>query len=238
MAKVIAHRGFSGQYPENTLLAFAKAIEAGAEMIELDVHLSKDEQIVVIHDLDLERTTDGTGPVDSYTLAELRRFNAAKLWPALPFQPIPTLSEVLALTQNRIQVNIELKLVARHRHLAELVAQELGEWGDPDQFLFSSFEHEAIGQLRRSYPQYRGAILYSQETDPIAKAKAVDAQALHPAFGSIDESGIAKAHSAGLEVNAWTINDEPTMKRFLKWQVDGIITNHPDKLLALRSSWQ
>lgn len=235
MTKIIAHRGFSGQYPENTLLAFAKAIETGAEMIELDVRLTADEQIVVIHDLDLGRTTDGTGPVDSYTLEELRRFNAAKLQPDLPFQPVPKLEEVLALTQNKVQVNIELKEVVRHRRLPVLVAQELGRWGNPDQFLFSAFEHEAIRQLRKSYPQYKGAILYNREEDPIGKARAVDAQALHPAFGSIDEQGIVKAHQAGLIVNAWTINDKETMKLFLNWQADGIITDHPDKLFALRS---
>ena len=88
MTKIIAHRGFSGQYPENTLLAFAKAIETGAEMIELDVRLTADEQIVVIHDLDSSRTTDGTGPVDSYTLEELRRFNAKATTDHL-FSPSP-----------------------------------------------------------------------------------------------------------------------------------------------------
>lgn len=234
MTKVIAHRGFSGRYPENTLLAFAKAIEAGAEMIELDVHLTADEQIVVIHDLELGRTTDGLGPVDAYTLEDLRKFNAAKLWPGLPFEPIPTLGEVLALTQGKVEVNIELKDVARHGRLPELVVAELKKWGDPAHFLFSSFEHDVIAKLRKAWPQFPGAILYDQEADPLAKAKAVSAQALHPYLRSIDEAGIAKAHEAGLMVNVWTVNDPETMACFLHWQVDGIITNHPDLLLNLR----
>ncbi len=236
MTQIIAHRGFSGRYPENTLLAFAKAIEAGAEMIELDVHLTADEQIVVIHDLELGRTTDGIGPVDAYTLEELRKFNAAKLWPGLPFEPIPTLRAVLALTQGKVQVNIELKNAARQRRLPELVAAELSKWGDPAQFLFSSFEHGVIAQLRKTWPRFPAAILYDAEADPIAKAKAVSAQALHPHFKSITAEEIAKAHEAGLAVNVWTVNDPQTMAGFLQWKVDGIITNYPDLLLTLRDS--
>ncbi len=234
MTKVIAHRGFSGKYPENTLLSFAKAIETGAEMLELDVHLTLDEEILVIHDLKLERTTDGTGPVNAYTLEELKRFNAAKLWPDLPFEPIPTLREVLELTHGKVQVNIELKGVAHHRRLPELVIEELDKWDESDGFLISCFDHEVIVQIRKSWPKYACAILYGQEADPVAKAKAVDAQALHPALGSIDESGITEAHKAGLAVNVWTVNDPDTMERFLSWQVDGIISNYPDILLKLR----
>lgn len=235
MTKVIAHRGLSARYPENTLLAFAKALEAGAEMMELDVRLTADKEIVVAHDLNLSRATDGHGPIDRYTLKELRSFNAAKLWPELFPEPIPTLREVIELVAGKAQLNIELKDVERHKDLPELVARELENWGDPDQFLFSSFDHQAIAQLRKTWPQYPCAILYGEkEDDPIAKARAVDAQGLHPHFKSISSEEIKKAQQAGLFVNVWTVNEPREMEAFLAWQVDGIITDHPDILWKVR----
>lgn len=233
MTKIIGHRGYSGKYPENTLLSFKRAIAAGAQMVELDVRLSKDEELVVLHDLDLQRTTTGQGPVDSFSLAELKKFNAAKLYPGI-FEPIPALGEVLALTNGKIQVNIELKEVARHKQLLKRLALELEKWGDPSQFLISAFEHDALKEFKRIAPQYETAILYGDEADPIGKAKAVGASALHPSFEKIDGEGIKAAHKEGLMVNVWTVNDKDTMKRFLEWGVDGIITDFPDRLAALK----
>ena len=168
MTKVIAHRGLSARYPENTLLAFAKALEAGAEMMELDVRLTADKEIVVAHDLDLSRATDGHGPIDRYTLKELRSFNAAKLWPELFPEPIPTLREVIELVAGKAQLNIELKDVERHKDLPELVARELENWGDPDQFLFSSDTRPSRAASKHG-PSIRVPFVWEKEDDPIAK---------------------------------------------------------------------
>ena len=115
------------------------------------------------------------------------------------------------------------------------MARELENWGDPDQFLFSSFDHQAIAQLRKTWPQYPCAILYGEkEDDPIAKARAVDAQGLHPHFKSISSEEIKKPSRQGFSSTSGQLTNPGRWKAFLAWQVDGIITDHPDILWKVR----
>src|SRR5690606_9559351 len=145
---VIAHRGFSGAAPENTLAAFRKGIEIGSDMIELDVHLSRDGELVVIHDETLERTTNGKGRVADNTLMELKDLDAGSSFaPQFSGEKIPTLIEVIELAKGRVLVNIEIKNPTHQRYsiteLAEKTLREVKKAGMIDKFIFSSFNPAA-----------------------------------------------------------------------------------------------
>ncbi|MBI5967686.1 MAG: hypothetical protein HY882_07510, partial [Deltaproteobacteria bacterium] len=162
---VIAHRGFSGAAPENTLTAFQKAIEVGSDMIELDVHLSKDGEVVVIHDDSLERTSNGRGKVGDYPLQELKKFDAGSWFgPKFSGERIPTLKEVLELTQGKILVNIEIKDEYLGRYtiedLVERSLQEVKRAGMKNQVIFSSFHSSALDRSKERDSCPRTALLY------------------------------------------------------------------------------
>ena len=155
MAKNIAHRGFSGKYPENTMLAFRKALEAGAEGIEFDVHMTKDDQLVIIHDELLDRTTDGTGLVRDYTLEELRRLDAsAGFRGVFGKNPIPTLEEYYELIKDwEILTNIELKTgVIWYPGIEEKVLKVIDHYGRRKDTIISSFNHFSILRMKELAP--------------------------------------------------------------------------------------
>lgn len=232
MSKVFAHRGFSGQYPENTLLAFRKAIEAGCDGIELDVHLSKDGIPVVIHDERIDRTTDGTGEVRNYTVEELRRFDAGAIMPGrFAFEPIPTLEEYFTLVKDSsIVTNIELKNgVFRYEGMEEKVIQMIHKYHLEDRIIFSSFNHESIALCRQLIPEIPCGFLYDcwlLHSGTYAKTNGV--QYLHPSFYSLNDQVIEEVHREGIGLNVWTVNDESVMRYLAQKQVHGLITNYPD----------
>lgn len=240
MSKIFAHRGFSGEYPENTMLAFRKAVEAGSDGIELDVHLSQDGEIIVMHDEKIDRTTDGSGYIREYTAEELRRFDAGAAWKGrFPFEPIPTLREYFQLVKDSpLVTNIELKnSIFWYEGMEEKVIALIREFGLEDRIIFSSFNHESIAKCRRLAPEIPGGFLYDcWIIDSGSYAAANGVQYLHPSFHDINEEIVRKVHSQGVGFNVWTVNDEDVMRRLAQLEVHGIITNYPDKCRSVLNS--
>ena len=160
---VMAHRGFSSKAPENTMSAFIQALEAGAEGIELDVHLTGDGEVVVIHDHTLERTTSGSGPVSEMTLAEVQRFDAGA-WFSQEFagEKVPSLREVLELVkEHNVLLNVETKAALGYEQLNDKVALLLDEYALWEKTIISSFNHYALVHMKQIRPQARTGILYN-----------------------------------------------------------------------------
>ncbi|MHB8770625.1 MAG: glycerophosphodiester phosphodiesterase [Syntrophales bacterium] len=237
---VTAHRGFSGEYPENTLAAFRAAIAAKADMVELDVHLTRDKEIVVIHDDTLERTTDGKGDVADKTLAELKKLDAGfRFNPRFSGEPIPTLAEVLEVTRGRVLVNIELKKGKKAfpytlEELADRTLAVVEKAGMTDQVLFSSFDPAAIDRIRERNPRLPvAAITQKPWLTPEEAGGGKRYPAINSSFRNLNEQNVRLARTAGLQVHAWTVNTPTDMEKVIALGVDGIITNYPDRLIEL-----
>ena len=236
---VTAHRGFSGKAPENSLAAFRAAIDAGCDMIELDVHLSRDNQVVVIHDDTLERTTSGRGNVADQTYAELKRLDAGSWFdPRFSGERIPALAEVLLLARNRILVNIELKKGKNFPYtmeeLADRTLREVEMADMSDQVLFSSFDPAAIDRIREKNPLLPVAPITDK---PWVKPDEAGGGKVYPTLNCridvLNEKNIRLAHAGGIRIHAWTVNAQEEMKKTIALGVDGIITNHPDRLIRI-----
>jgi glycerophosphoryl diester phosphodiesterase len=236
---VTAHRGFSGKAPENTLAAFRAAIDAGCDMIELDVHLSRDNQVVVIHDDTLERTTNGRENVADQTHAELMRLDAGSWFdPRFSGEKLPALAEVLSLARNRILVNIELKKGKNFPYTMEALAdrtlREVEMADMSDQVLFSSFDPAAIDRIREKNPLLPVALITNK---PWVKPEEAGGGKVYPTLNCritvLNEGNIRLAHAGGIRIHAWTVNTQEEMKKAIALGVDGIITNHPDRLIRI-----
>ena len=235
----ISHRGFSGAAPENTLAAFKKAIEVGSDMIELDVHLSKDGEVIVIHDDTLKRTTTGNGRVSDFNLQELRTLDAG-IWSGYQFrgEKIPTLKEVFELTRGKILLHIELKEEELGRYglidLTDRTLKEVERAGMLDQVLFGSFNLSAVDRVREKYPRLPVALIYNKPWSFPQDAMGKRALSILSCSGTVlNQANLSKAHEQGIKVFVWTLNTEAHIEHFLNIGVDGIITNHPDRLIKI-----
>lgn len=236
---VVAHRGFSGVAPENTLAAFRKALEAGSDMIELDIQCTREGEIVAIHDDTLARTTDGRGSVFDHPLAALKALDAGS-WFHRDFagERIPTLREVLAFARDRILLNIEIK---KSKHpavatavLANKARAEVERAGMETQVLFSSFETEAVKEILKRPPAIPTAFLTKAPwRDPDEFPGGRNLAFIHGRSNAVTAETVARSHAAGVRVMVWTVNQPEAMARFLGLGVDGIITNHPDRLRTI-----
>lgn len=238
--RVIAHRGFSGVAPENTLAAFQKAIDAGADMFELDVLLSRDGHVVVIHDDTVDRTTDGEGPVAAKSLAELKALDAGSWFdPAFAGERIPTLEEALELAQGRILVNVEIKTEAVTDHVEGGIADEtlalVRRLGMMDQIVISSFDPRALAHARQLEPGVKTASLYNHDLQegmsPEAVMNEVDSTGFNLSRRQVDTDLIEACHRLERPVAVYTVNEINEMKRVVDLGVDAIFTNYPDRLL-------
>jgi glycerophosphoryl diester phosphodiesterase len=236
---VIAHRGFSGAAPENTLIAFQKGIEAGSDMIELDVHLSRDGEIVVIHDETLDRTTNGKGLVVDHTLKELKKLDAGSSFgPQFAGERIPTLREVLELAKGRAQVNVEIKNPTHGKYpiaeLTEKVLQEVNQAGMMDRVIFSCFNPAALDWIKRREPRAWVAFLFHRPWNFLPDIPGSQGYSvLNLRNINLTREKVAEIKKAGKKINVYTVNTEEEMEQFIRWGVDGIITNHPDKLIKI-----
>jgi glycerophosphoryl diester phosphodiesterase len=228
---VIAHRGASGTCPENTLVAFARAATLGAHMVELDVQLTRDGEVVVIHDWTLERTTDGTGAVSERTLADIRGLDAgAWFGPAFRGARVPTLAEVLARIE--LPINVELKPVGddglEARALAVVEAA-----GALARVVFSSFDEAALARLRARSSRATLAVLREAGpvTEAVACAERVGARALHLRKDAATADAVRVSARAGLPVRAWTVNERGEMDRLVAAGVEGVFTDFPERFL-------
>lgn len=237
---VWAHRGASGDAPENTLAAFKLAADVGADGIELDVHFSKDHQVVVTHDDNVKRVTGFDGWVREMTLADLKKLDFSNHMEAFQGEKIPTFEEVLKLVKpTGMVINVELKTNFQNPEGLEEATQMLVEkYGMEDRIIYSSFNHYSLRQMREVAPALPQGILYEDKLlDPWKYAgEIVGVQAIHPCFKALNAPGVVEqCHAAGIRVHPWTVNGEEDMKWMLDLGVDAIITNYPAKCIELRS---
>ena len=235
---ILAHRGASGYAPENTLEAFRLALEMGADGFELDIHVTLDGELVVIHDETVDRTTNGTGYINDMTLAQLKELDACNKMEAYRGAKIPTLAEVLELIRhtNHI-VNIEVKTDKNfYAQIEEKCLALVKEMGMEDRVIYSSFNHFTLKTLCALEPNAKLGMLFGDiMVNPWEYAKSIQVDYLHPMKMNIYTPNFAEgAHTAGLGINLWTVNDVPTMEKCLETNA-GIITNYPDVAVTLRN---
>lgn len=227
---VIAHRGASGYRPENTLSAYELAVAQRADMIEIDLHRTRDGEIVVRHDEDLA-ACGGRGEIADATLAEVRAIDAGA------GQSIPTLDEVLAAFGTRIPFNLELKQSGRgpYAGLEGATLDRVEHLGLIGVTLFSSFFDAVLAALReRSAEAHIGVLVESRAPAGwLERARAFAAESVHLWVGLASAEAIAAAHGEGLAVHVYTVDDRDLMQRLIERGVDGIFTNFPDRLRAL-----
>lgn len=231
--KVIAHRGYSGKYPENTMLAFQKAAEAGCDEIELDVQVTKDGVAVVIHDETLDRTTDGSGAVRDYTFGELRKFNAAKLfYGGTVFEPVPSFDEYCRWASGcGMSTNIEIKTgIYYYREIEEKIAEIIRKYHLEEKVMFSSFNHISLAKIKQIFPQARCGVLVDDKGIGNAGyyCKSGGFAYYHPDVKGLTDKTIEECKREGIGINAWTVNDMGDLERLYEKKCTGVITNYPE----------
>jgi glycerophosphoryl diester phosphodiesterase len=250
-----AHRGAAGLAPENTLAAFRTAIELGVDAAELDLQATKDGVVVVIHDDTVDRTTDGRGRIGDLTLAEIKRLDAGvKFGAAFQGERVPTLRELIDLVKaggnQRFRLNLEIKFVegreGQPADLEERVLAVLGETGFLDRVITQSFHHAAAAKMKRLAPSIPAGLLVGQRRqppDPVAAVRRHGVDYYAPHYSLVTPDLLRSLHQAGIPVVAWTVNDAADMRRLITSGLgtlagDGIISDHPDRLVKLRKTWQ
>lgn len=232
---VIAHRGASAYRPENTLPAYELAVEQAADMIEIDLHLTRDGAIVISHDADLGHF-GAKGEIGDLDLEEVRALDAGRK--SGRREQVPTLDEVLDGFGRRIPFNLEIKRSERRGDYAGLEALALAALEQRNllaQTLFSSFYDSVLERLRRQAPAARLAALVSPMAPArwLERALAVGAEAVNPHYALVNRDLVEQAHAAGLAVYVYTVDAEAEMSRLLALGVDGLFTNRPDRMRAL-----
>jgi len=233
--QIWAHRGASFHAPENSLEAFALAREMGADGIELDIHLSKDGKLVVVHDETVDRCSSSTGRIADMTLREIKELDFSNRKPGYRGVRAPTLGEVYELLKDsQMTINVELKFgAALNIGMEEKCIQLAREMGMQDQVCYSSFNHYSLQRLRALDASAKVAPLYIAVLfNPWNYAKSMNAHAVHPYYRTLAIPGVMEGlKSAGLRCNPWTVDDAESMKWLAKLGVDAIITNRPDVAL-------
>jgi len=218
--RLIAHRGFADEYPENTLRAVRQASSV-ADMIEVDVRQCGSGELVVFHDETVGRVTDGVGALSEYTLPELRALSVQESG-----ESIPTLTAVLAALPDGVGINVELKepVAADVLELLSTVDNEA---------LVSSFEAEHLRAVRGIDPEVPTALIWAGGAgDPIDEALELGCRAIHPEWSLCDEAFVDRAHDAGLSINAWTVKRRSTAQDLRSLGVDGVIADSGDVVTA------
>jgi glycerophosphoryl diester phosphodiesterase len=229
--KIIAHRGYSAKFSENTLAAFQAAMDVGADMIEFDVSMSKDRVPVIMHDETLNRTTNGLGKVAEFTLKELKKLQVGT------DQVIPTLEEVLQLTQGKIPLHIEIKTEAVGSEIAggveELTLQLIEKYGFSSTCIVSSFSFIPLLRIRKMNSEIAVAITFDHTISDIDKNSIdkLEPSALHLPITKVTTDDMDYASVEGLPVNVYTVNTPVAMKHAEELCVEGIFTNEVEKAL-------
>lgn len=230
---VFGHRGACAHAPENTLASFQKALEQGAEGIELDVKCSSDGEVIVLHDQTLDRTTDGSGDLRNYTLQNLRKLDAGKKFnEAFSGEKIPTLREVLDHFGTKLKINIELTNYATPGdELVTLVISLVRQFDLQEQVMFSSFNPGNLRKARALCPEIPiGLLALDGRAGWLARSflnSFVPHEALHPYYADVSEALIQREHTAGRRVHIWTVNLEAQMRQMYAWGADAIFTDDP-----------
>lgn len=233
---IIAHRGAKGMAPENTLGAFRLGLEQGCNAIELDVHLSKECEIIVCHDETLDRTTNGKGRIFDKELADIQTLDAGS-WHSEAYkgEKVPTLDEVFDLVPSSIMINVEVKHSYDEQMEKQLIAflreRELFE-----QVVVSSFDHKCLYRLKVAEPRIKIGLLYQlrlHRADVYARNFGAEVYSLHPYFRQMDQDDVEHALQAGLQVYPYTVNDVQDLEEQIAYGASGIITDYPGRLKEL-----
>ncbi|MDF2644643.1 MAG: glycerophosphoryl diester phosphodiesterase [Paenibacillus sp.] len=235
---VIAHRGAKGEAPENTMAAFRLGLEQGCDAIELDIHLSKDGEIVVIHDDTMHRTTDISSKVNELTLAELKQADAGRWFhEKYAGERVPLLEEVFDLVPANIMINVEVKYSYR-RKLEPALVELMRRKNRIHNVVVSSFDHKCLLFLKLLEPEIKIGLLYDftpGQHNQLAAGLGTPVYSLHPKHTRIVAEDVREAVAHGLHVFAYTVNDEENMAKLIDYGVSGIITDYPGKLRNLLS---
>lgn len=230
--KVWAHRGASGYAPENTLEAFELAAKQQADGVELDAQLTKDGEIVVLHDETLDRTSDASGFVRDYTLAELKKYRFNKTFPEYKDAVIPTLAEVYELLRpTGMEINVEIKTgIFFYPGIEEKLHKLEQEMGMKGKIIYSSFNHYSVMKMKKLDPEAKVGLLYADGFQDVpGYAARLGADALHPALYNLQYEGfLEECRKRGLLLHVWTVNEEEEMRYLVREGIDAIITNYPD----------
>jgi len=219
----IGHRGARAYEPENTLLSFKKALEIGVDAIEFDVRKTKDNHLVVIHDADVKRTTNGKGLVADLTLKEIKSLSTEK------GEKIPTLEEVFDLLDNKVRILVELKEQGYEEEVLSIVCAKKVE----KNAIITSFLEPALKEIRELSPEIETGLIYAKHPNPLKSALELKANYLLPLYRFTHTANVEKAHQNGLKVLVWTINTQEEAEEYAKKGVDGIATDKPDILKKL-----
>ena len=243
--KIIAHRGGAKLAPENTLAAFKNAISIGVDMIEIDVHLSKDSNIIVIHDATLNRTTDGTGEIKNLSLAEIKNYDAGS-WFSKDFdnEKVPTLSEVLETINGKVVLLIEIKDGdERYPGLEKKIVEAVKNHDAVKWVIIQSFNKNSIIRIKKIYPELVTFYLsgktfdqfYSEILEKMKSNEKIEKQfdGIAASHSLLDANKVVILHKADFKVFTYTVNKPQEMKNNIDIGVDGIITDSPDKLKAI-----
>lgn len=222
----IGHRGAKGYEPENTLISFEKAIDLKVDGIELDVHLSSDGEIIVIHDETIDRTTNGKGFVNKLSLPELKSFKIENKY------EIPTLTRVLNLVNRRCFVNVELKGIGNPKPVVDLMEHYISKknWNYND-FLVSSFDWNMLEEVQLLNPKIRIGVLTEESVEEaLAFAKKIKAFSIHPDYRLLTKENVALVQKNDFEIYPWTVNTAADIQQIKSFNVNGIISDFPDRI--------
>jgi glycerophosphoryl diester phosphodiesterase len=216
----IGHRGAKAYEPENTLRSFKKAIDLGVDAVELDVRKTKDDQIVVIHDPEVDRTTNGKGLVNALTLKEIKQFVTEKN------EKIPTLEETLDFLDKRMKILIELKEPALEEKIMNLIVGK----GLEKNVIIISFLEESLKRVRSLNNEVETGLIYVRHKNPVKAALELKANYLLPLYRFTHTADVERAHQNGLKIIVWTVNQQEEVLQYQKKGVDGITSDKPDIL--------
>ncbi len=238
--QLIAHRGDSAHRPENTLASFLRALEVGADSVELDVQLTRDSRLIVIHDATLDRTTTGQGPVASHSLEEIRALSAG--YPALfgdryADEKVPTLDEAFELLRGRARVLIEIKpesVSDVDEGIEARVVQAVRRAEMTEQVGIASFHPGALARCRRLAPELPRAVLFAPqpEADMVAISLNIEADLVLPHKSMLDQALATEIEGAGLQLGTWVVDDPDELDSLARFGLTGVATNDPGALLA------
>ncbi|MBI3087674.1 MAG: glycerophosphodiester phosphodiesterase [Candidatus Omnitrophica bacterium] len=234
---VIAHRGASAEAPEGTRAAIRLALRYRADMIELDVQMTRDRRLVIFHDDRLERTTDGRGRLGMRRYAELARLEAGAWFaPRFSGERILLASQALSLIPPPRRINLELKRTARRRALIRQLVRRVRGTRTAGRVLISSFDAGLLGRVKAAAPRLARALLCrDRPRRALRRAIRLQCRAFHPHVSLVSPSLVADAHAAGLRVHAWTVDDPQEARRLARMGIDGLFTNVPARIRAALS---
>lgn len=232
--KIYAHRGSSGTHPENTIAAFKATAKLPVHGVEFDVHMTKDHELVVIHDETINRTSNGTGFIKDLTLAELKKFDFGSWYsPKFKQETIPTLREVLYVFKDtHHHLNIELKSdVFPYEGMEQAVLQMLNDYRLETRVVISSFNHEMVRNFKQLAPSIETAVLFMEVMiEPHIYAEKVGADALHAFFPTVLRPMGVEAIASGKNVRVFTVNEEKYTDLLKQVGVDAIFTDYPERM--------